>query len=138
MNGGQLAYFFGRPIEGSTAAEATRAQEQIEFMSTTSVPDQVRLCRERMVECMTRMVEVARQNEWKILIRNNKILFADPIRISNESKELWGGVGCLIGPDTYKLCYMETALLSTGLSFVDELGYSNQDTLRWASIEAKN
>lgn len=129
------ALFFGRPIEsGDSVAENTRAQEQIAFISTTQPQDQVRLCRERMVECMTNIITEIKsrkgtKSEWVVAVSNNKIIL--PFIKELEGRP-WGIIGIIIAPDTYKTCYAETALLPVvGGGFVNGLGYENEETKKW-------
>jgi|SRR5208337_5115670 len=118
---------------GSNKAEKTRAIEQYLFMTSTSLNDQLRLCRERMLECMPKVIEEVKTRGWKVAIKNNHLILP---RVKNTNGDVWGRIGLTIGPDTYNICYIETALLSAvNLSFIDCFGYSNQETKRWLTFE---
>jgi hypothetical protein len=123
-----------RPVEsGSSEAEKARAVEQYLFMTNTPLNDQLRFCRERILGCMSKVIEEVKTRGWKVAIKNNHIILP---RVKSTNGNLWGRIGLTIGPDTYKLCYVETALLSAvNLNFVDCFGYSNQETKMWLTFE---
>jgi hypothetical protein len=123
---------YGRPVTVTTAAGKATAIEQIQFLDSTLPDDQVRLCRERMTECMQMIIAEAKIKQWKIAVHNNYIILP---RIRKSGDHQWARIGLLIGPDSYKMCYMETALLAPFTrEFINDHGYTNHETKRHLSF----
>jgi hypothetical protein len=98
---------FGRPINVSgSAAQQAAASEQLTFMAQTPPEQQFGVCKGRIVECMTQLIEQIRAKKWQVAIHNNKILLP---WVKSTSAGPWGSIGLIIGPDTVKTCYVETA-----------------------------
>jgi hypothetical protein len=122
-------YNYGRPIEVSNVAQAESAIKQMRFLVDNSYEDQIRLCKERMRDCLQKLIEVIKSKKWPLGIVNNFLVLP---RVCVLDGKPWDRIGLAICPDSYELCYMETALLQrSGEEFIDALGYKDGETKKW-------